>query len=1044
VSARLQIQFLGLNEGDDPKNLPPGTLLRAENCAMDKARRLVKRPGTTGLLQTAIGATISSGKRFVTNGKSLAITDGENLWTYVDALSKWNHIDRIPSWQVTKRALADSLRSVTALDVAVYGRMLVTIYRVGGTGSVYYQIDNLDTGDPIIPSTQLASASGGAVRVAVSGSTAYLFYSITGGINWAPYDLATLGLGASPAALVANAVAGAPTFDVAIGTPTAGVPTLYLVYELLAGTDRTRLASFTLSTMVAIATLDSPGRGLTSVGVAFGALAQKVTIAFATSVAGNLTQISSCSTALASQVGPTTVWAGRSSYVFVAEHDATNVLVGWTRNSATGDKSTADRLYTCLFSVAAHAQVAPSQRITFGVFNPTKPWKTGSRWFVSALSWVHPYTFPSVAEIAQPSSVVLEVETTFSLTGDQDGTHPHVATLENYTGWFGTEDEIVQSAVDGDGAVWLAAPYRVHEPIGYCTSPAVPLGWNVFRLEASGGDTYRAAAIGRGALLAGGAPAWFDGAYAMPYGFAHAPQILSVTPTAGGSMVAGTYSYVVTFARIDASGVVHRSAPSAPVSGVAAAADLSMTVLVSTSSISAGQRATTAAISANPVFLEVWRTTVDGTGSHYRISLEPTYQVLTNDPRAADVSLVDTRADANIAAGGTPVVPLASRQQLYTDLGELENIPPPSLVTTATHQGRLVGIGPDLRTVWLSKDSKIDPTIAPGFNEALTLAFSRDKTALASLDTVLVIFGKDTIDVVHGDGPDDSGNNNTWQVQAVQTDVGCVNPRSVVATPVGVMFESRRGLDMLDRGLNVTDVLGRAVVDTLTTYSNITSAVLVAEENEVRFTCDNGTNGIVLAFDYLNKIWFTRKYTDASDTAAASIKFVDAALIDGIYTLLTAGGQVYRESTTSFLDGGSTYVETDILLAPISAQPGRSGWSNDNLAWQRVKDLTLMGTSVANHDLAVSFALNYANTFGQTHRFLANTVGTPTAVGPLEKARVTANVQKCQAFQIRIRDLAPTGNSVVGNASAGVILESLCLRVGAKDGPAKTTAGQQA
>ncbi len=158
--------------------------------------------------------------------------------------------------------------------------------------------------------------------------------------------------------------------------------------------------------------------------------------------------------------------------------------------------------------------------------------------------------------------------------------------------------------------------------------------------------------------------------------------------------------------------------------------------------------------------------------------------------------------------------------------------------------------------------------------------------------------------------------------------------------------------------------------------------------------------------------------------------------------MLTAGGQVYRETTASSLDGGNTYVPTDLLLAHIHAQPGRSGWSNDNLAWSRVKDLTVLGTSVAPHDLQVSFAVDFANTYGQTHTFYANATGTPTAIGPLEKARVTLAVQKCQSVQIRIRDLTPTGGAIA-NTSAGPILEALSLRVAAKDGPAKTSAGQQ-
>ncbi len=1056
MSARLQIQFLGLNEGDDPKNLPPGTLLRAENVRMDKSRRLGKRRGVQGLAKTALsGSNIATGKRLVTNGTDLLMTDGQTLWSYAEPVAKWAPIDRPPSWEVTKRPLVTSTRSVSAVDTAISGDLIVTLYIATG---VYVKVDRLSTGATVLSPTcpaNIADYQQACPRVLISGDVAYLLWSTSGSVCVSTLNLTTMAIVVREYTLTSSAVTGSPMFDAVIGTPTAGVPTLYLAYELASGTHRARIASFTLSTFASVATLDSVGTGLRAVCVMFAALANKVCMVFS-STTSVVTKITTCTTALGSQVGPSTVEFDVADSAFIAEFDATNMLVGWTRNAAAGDASGFDRLGTQVYGTTSHSLNTASRRTTYGVYAVTKPWSTGGRWFVGATTYVHPDTSPSAQDPAQPSNIVLEIEIASSITGVQDATHPHVATLQNYTGWFATAPLYDINAggpnggqgkpsVDSDGNVWLAAPFRLREPEGYTTSLSTPTGWDLFKLTASGGSTFTSANCGPSTLCAGGAPSWSDGSTASPYGFAHAPVITAISVVAGGAMVAGVYSYVATYSWIDVRGVRHRSAPSAPVTGTTAGGNLTLTITVATCSISPKVRTLTSVTAPNPVAIELWRTTAGGTGPHYRLNMDPSASLFVNDARAATVSLSDPKGDSSIGpTGSSPTIALNTQEQLYTDLGELENIPPPSFITCVTHRGRIAGIGPDLRTVWLSKDSTLDPTIAPGFNEALTLAFAHDKTALASLDTVLVVFGEDSIEVVHGDGPDAAGNNNTWQIQAVQSDVGCVNPRSVVATPVGVMFESRRGLDMLDRGMNVTDVLGRAIVDTLTSYPNITSAILVAEENEVRFTCDDGTNGIVLAFDYLNKIWFTRKYTDASDTAAAAIKFVDAALVNGVYTLLTAGGQVYRESATSYLDGGTTYVETDILLAPISAQPGRTGWSNDNLAWQRVKDLTIMGTSVANHDLAVSFALNYANTFTQTHRFLANAVGTPTAIGPLEKARVTANVQKCQAFQIRIRDLAPTGNSVIGNASAGPILESLCLRVGPKDGGAKTTAGQQA
>lgn len=1035
---RLQIAFLGLNEADDPKNLPPGTMLRALNVQMDKTRRLIKRRGTAGLTKATVASdTIVAGNRILptADGALNIVGNGASSTTayaYASSLAtpKWAALDFPPPWRATRRPHVDSTRSVSAVDIAISGSMLVTIY-VTATGGAFVQVDDLATGQPLMLPLPLAGALASWPRVLINGTTAYLFYASGGTIEYQLLNLTTLAFGTA-GSLVTNSTASAAAFDACIGTPTAGVATLYIIYELAAGASRTRIASFTLSTLVAIATKDSSGTTLSAAQITFCSAAQRVAAVFS-SVANVSTYVTTMTTLLASQVGPTSVGGGViSGCVLVAENDATNVLVGWWKNILGTD---ADKFTTALYSIAATAQVAISERITFGVVSVARPWKTGSRWFSVVMTSVHPYA-GTTDPIAQPSTLVVEIETATSLTGVQDSTHPQVATLENMTGWSSSGLPATPVA-DSSGSVWIASPYRNREPDNY--SSVIPLGWNLYRLALAEADTWRAAPIGTAALLAGATPSWLDGGGTLPYGFAHAPQIISVTAAAGGAVVAGTYSYVATYAWRDANGVLHRSAPSAPKTGVTAAANLTLVVKVATSSLSGKQRTRVGTSVANPVLIELWRTTIGGTGPHYRLTLEPSYQVLVNDATNGDVSLSDTKADANIASGA-PAVTLASQAQLYTDLGELENIPPPSLITVATHRGRLAGIGPDLRTLWMSKDSTLDATIAPGFNEALTLAFSRDKSALASLDTVLVVFGTDTIDVVQGDGPDDKGDQNTWQIQAIQTDVGCRNPRSIAVAPMGVLFESRRGIELLDRSLN-TSWVGKVVDDTLSTYPTITSGVLVAELGEVRWTCDNGTNGIVLAFDYINKCWFTRTYTDASDTAGASIRFVDAALINGVYTLLTAGGQVYREVSTSSLDGGISYVETDVLLAPISAQPGRSGWSNDNLAWQRAKDLTLMGTSVADHDLEISFARDYATTFEQTKRFLADS--DVCLAGPLEKARVTIVNQKCQAIQIRIRDLTPTSCPIAAG-SAGIILESLCLRVGSKDGPAKTSAGQQA
>ncbi len=1036
----LQIAFGSVNEGDDPKALPPGTMLRAENCAMDKGRRLVKRYGTSGLVKTLLaGGSITSGKRLLLRDKDTTIHDGTTAQAYVESLAKWQPIDRPTAWSASKRPLADSTQSVRMLDIAISGNLLVSVFEtmlqnglgtVSGTGTLtYVQVEDLETGAQILAPTQVfATVETNGIRVLVSGTTAHILTRVAAGINVRPLDLATMTLG-SITALTTNAVTGTfSPFDAVIGTSAAG-EVIYVVYELASGTDRTRIASFRTSNYAADQTEDYPGTTLVTASLYAGAVYVYLVYSYGTP----LTRLVTATVDLVAVAGPTTVVSGgnRSHSVFVVEDDSTNVLVGKVTSDVTGATLSAPVFRTGLYSKTGHVHVAASARLTLGVSRANKPWRTNGRWYAAVTLQSIPFVAASADPVPNASVVVLEVSTVDNIVTVQDSPHAQAGTLENQTGWYQEPRMCVQPAIDSDGNVWVAAPARTREPAS--RAETMPTAWSVYKLEVGGRDAWRSATLGAGALMAGAVPCWNDGASIGPYGFACAPLIFDVVATAGGAMAVGTYSYVAVFAWRDANGVLHRSTPSPPKTGTTAGGNLSLTVGVTTASLSSKQRAVYATSSC-PVLIELYRTTVGASSQHYRLTMEPVYQVLLNPPLAGTTTLLDTKADADIA-GAAPAVPLSSRQQLYTDTGEMADVPPPAFVTVATHRGRLVGIGPDLRTVWFSKDSTQDTTIAPGFNEELTLAFASDKVALASLDERLVVFGEDTIDLVNGDGPDVTGANNNWSIQGIQTDVGCINAKSVVASPQGVMFQSARGLELLGRGLDIVWV-GETMVDTLAAFPVITSAVLVAAETEIRFTCnaDDGETGIVLVWNYLHKTWFTRVYTDAADTDDESVPFVDAALIDGVYTLLTAGGQVYQETSAHKLDDGTAWVNRDIVLAPIS--PGGT------VSWNRVKDLTINGTSVTNHDLEVSFARDYATSYETTRTFEAG--GLVTTIGPLEKCRVTVKNQKCQAIQVRIRDLTPTDpTSYPVSTGDGPILEALSLRVSVKGGPPLTASTEQ-
>jgi hypothetical protein len=681
---------------------------------------------------------------------------------------------------------------------------------------------------------------------------------------------------------------------------------------------------------------------------------------------------------------------------------------------------------THLFDLSTMSDWPTSRRVTYGVQAASRPWRAGQRWYVLGTT---PTNSASVVALAVETHPVPDHTGSPYTNGVP---HIHVATCESMSGWRPVTPYLPSAAVSGMVA-YVPCAQRAQERVA---NEEIAVAWGISRIDH---DPARisVAHLKQGTLVSGGAPAWFDGTYMFPFGFAH-PPTFSLTATSGasnGDVEPGTYSYVLVYEWGDSAGMVHRSVPSEPrtieVSSVGRVNVSFLPAAVSQKQLPPyldvvhenGLDVAANLLAANPVGIAVYRTTKFGV-QYYRVPLRMGERPM-NQPHMNQGWFYDRRPDSGVSTNFGTVPALNTQAQLYTETGELEDVAPPSLVFVTTHANRLVGIGPDLRTVWFSKDSTEDPTVAPGFNEALTVGFDREKVALASLDDKLVVFGRDNIDVIYGAGPSASGAGASWEPRAIQTDAGCIEPRSVVSTPLGIMFLSSRGIELLTRDLGITWI-GKAVENTLAQYPEVTSAILVPDEHEVRFTCNSDTAAIVLAFDFVNSIWFTRSYFGIT-------KIVSAAIVGGRYHFLSHEGVVYRETPTNFLDsvsGTTNYVGSEVHLAPISPA-GSMGWS-------RVKDVSVLGTSLTRHRLEISVKRDYAGTWESPYVF-----GEPvTTPGPLEKCRRTLPHQKCRSIEIRIRDIAPTNPADYGTGE-GAMMEALALRVRAKRGVAKTNALEQ-
>ncbi len=386
-----------------------------------------------------------------------------------------------------------------------------------------------------------------------------------------------------------------------------------------------------------------------------------------------------------------------------------------------------------------------------------------------------------------------------------------------------------------------------------------------------------------------------------------------------------------------------------------------------------------------PVVIGVYRTQAN-LETFYRVSSisSPTFNSTTADT----VSFVDT----------VPDLYLTGNELLYTTGGVVENIAAPSCALITNYKNKLVVIPSETKNeYWISKE--IIPGVPASFTDLFVKsinAFGGKETAVAQMDEKLIFFKRNCIMYTAGDGPDDTGaRDDLDQPQLITTDVGCQNPRSVVIMPQGLMFQSTKGIYLLDRSLNAS-YIGADVE----AYNNleITSAQLITDTNQVRFTSATGT---CLMYDYYFGQWST--FTNH--------KAVDSCIFENQFTYLDEDGNVWKETPGQYLDGAQPYkikIRTSWLQFA-----GLQGF-------QRIYQMMILGDYKSLHKLICSIAYDFnPNPIQQTYinagedlQPLAYGVSSPYGADevyggefPLYQYRVDMDRQKCQAIQFILEEV---------------------------------------
>jgi hypothetical protein len=221
----------------------------------------------------------------------------------------------------------------------------------------------------------------------------------------------------------------------------------------------------------------------------------------------------------------------------------------------------------------------------------------------------------------------------------------------------------------------------------------------------------------------------------------------------------------------------------------------------------------------------------------------------------------------------------------------------------APESGSIIGQGKDRIMVAGFEDGSIaEPSRLRfsgeqiSFNETLRIGTDSKGgriTAVTSINDVWVLFKKDSIYVVPGFGPSNAAQDfgSFGEAQQVPSDVGCLNQRTLALTPIGVFFQSSKGIRLLTPGLQVVYV--GAPVE-LYNGLTITDAKAVADKDEVRFLTDSEQ---VLVFNYEQNVW----------SLWDVVRGVDAVVWQGSYVYSKADGSVFVGNDSVFSDGGEAY-----------------------------------------------------------------------------------------------------------------------------------------
>lgn len=978
---------LALNQGidtkTDPKQVVAGKLLVLENGVFSAASAISKRNGYAALSQDIEGSTtVSAGAALTPYKDELLLFSGSKLYSYAESSMKWTDKGASFSCETSALPVIRNSYQQTSPDTALHASGLQLTAWEDSRAGVRYTVSDSTTNEIIVNDTQ-ASATGQQPKCMSLGNYLLLFFIDSSNQHLKLISIPVL----SPSS---------PNAAVDVAT---NVDATFTNYD-----------ACILSARVFVAYNTSDGAGGISVryiNTSLTVSAQLLTTAINADGCINI-----CADSVAS-----TLW--------VSYYDGTNVKAFIVTYGLSSTKVLAPTTIETLANVVNIAGVASngsgtlyyevSAAATYNYFI-RKNTLTSAGVVGSAAQFLRSvglaskvFTYNSVNYLTVAYSSPLQP--TYFVVNTSGVI---VAKFCPSVGGGLTSRRILPEAASNTSGVFFIASLIKDQLFTQVEATATTAVFTQTGVQVSGVDftsdaTFITAEHANNLHINGGILTMYDGVSVIEHGFHLYPEPVTVsTSGAGGSIAAGTYSYIATYEWTDNQGQIHRSGTSIPVSQVTTGATSSNTVVIPT------LRLTAKVSPRTPVRLCVYRTAASGT--IYYLVTSVTSPTL-NDTTVNTVSFVDTIADPT------------GNNLLYTTGGVVDNSASPACSFVSVFKDRLIALPSDSRkSFWYSKD--VVPGSPVEFSDLFVQAIDPrggDIVTIVQMDDKMIFHKASQVMCLVGNGPDSTGAQNDFsEAQLITTDGGTVDPKSVALMPLGLMYKSAKGVYLLGRSLAVQYI--GADVQAYNSAAVLT-ATLVADTNQVRFGLDTGQ---AIVYDYYFKQWSVFTNHNA----------VGACIFEDAFCYVNPTGKVFQETAGLFTDDGE-FIKLKISTSWLSLA-GLQGF-------QRIYKFLILGDYKSTHQLRVLMAydFNYSNLqedYIDAGTLLSSPVygadptygsGTPYGgVSQVYQWRVFTAKQACQTIQVTMEDVQ---NSDFGE---GYSITALAFEVGVKKGLNKLPATQ--